>query len=204
MQILVKPSVPDINRFLADLKPNDNITEFIDGETHRKQIPQGSALCLQAQLWDEINAATPHSPQAIAYPNHRCSFGGWSIVPDLAVFLHSPSYPVQRPNGHPQVIHFHSPLDPIYTRYPDWMIEILLPEQDGIHTLRTILHCLSHGTQMVWLIDLNNRLTFVFEPQKSPLEIKGNAILPTPLGLNLALTVDNVLDWIPSSKPEIF
>ena len=203
MQILVKPSVPDIDRFLTDLKPNDNITEFIDGETHCKQIPQGSAIYLQAQLWDEINATVPNLPQAIAYPNHRCSFGGWSIVPDLAVFLDLPASPPLT-QEQPKVVHFHSSLTPVCTRYPDWMIEILVPGQDAIHTIRTVLHCLTHGTQMVWLIDLNNRLTFVFVPDKAPLEIKGNTLLPSPTGLNLSLTVEKILGWVPSRTNRTF
>ncbi|MEM9218007.1 MAG: Uma2 family endonuclease [Cyanobacteria bacterium P01_F01_bin.150] len=202
MQILVEPSRPDIDRFLADLNPNDTTTEFIDGKIHRKQISQGSAIYLQAQLWDEINAATTNSQTAIAYPNHRCSFGGWSIVPDLSVFFSvSPSLSLL-PNLQSSGSHVHSPLTPIHNRYPDWIIAISLPEQDGIHTLRTILHCLSHGTQMAWLIDLNNRLTFVFTPQQTPLEVKGNVVLPTPPGFDLNLTVETVLDWIPAKKSE--
>ena len=205
MQILVKPSVPDIDRFLAELKPNDNSTEFIDGETHRKPIPQGAAIYLQAKLWDEINAATPNPQHAIAYPNYRCSFGGWSIVPDLAVFLkNSPLCAPASVEPQPEVVHFHSSLPPICTQYPDWMIEILVPGQDAIHTMRAVLHCLTHGTQMVWLLDLNNRLMFVFMPHKAPVEVKGNTCLPTPAGVNLALTVENILEWIPTRTNRTF
>lgn len=222
--MLVKPSVPDVNRFLAGLKPNDHTSEFIDGQIYRKHIPQNSEIYLQAQLWDAINAATPHSQQAIAkpshgliaYPNHRCSFGGWSIVLDLAIFLNltTPAPPSPSAVADPEIassnhnvsapdvthtLHFHSSLTPIYTRYPDWMIEILPPEQDAIHAIRTGLHCLAHGTQMVWLIDLNNRLTFVFVPHQTPIEVKGRVPLPTPESLNLALTVDQILSWIPNT-----
>ena len=71
MQILVKPSVSDISHFLSGLKPNDHTSEFIQGQIYRKHIPQDSEIYLQAQLWDAINAATPHPHQAIANPNHR-------------------------------------------------------------------------------------------------------------------------------------
>lgn len=204
MQILVNPSVPDLDRFLVDLKPNDNVSEFIDGKIHRKQLPQGSSVYLQAQLWDEINAATPNLKQAIAYPNHRCSFGGWSIVPDLTIFLDTPSSLSLEDDHQPDVVHFHSSLLSSGTRYPDWMIEILLPDQDAIYSLRAVLHCLKHGTQMAWLIDLNNRLTFVFVPHHPPLEFKGNTPLPTPDGLSLSLNVEKILGWIPSRPNRLF
>ncbi|MGK7887901.1 MAG: Uma2 family endonuclease [Leptolyngbyaceae cyanobacterium] len=210
-QILLKPLFPQLDRFLANLKPSDTRSEFIDGRSYQKPIPQGTTLQLQTQLWDAINAVTPVPQHAIAYPNHRCSFGAWSLVPTLAVFLDSllaPS-PLDQSAASDQPYDCHpsetrSPTSPIlspaYIRCPDWVIEIILPEQSSVQPLRSVLHCLNYGTQMAWLIDPNQSLVFVFQPDAIPCEFKQSQVLPVPSPIDLTLTVEQVLGWIPAKR----
>ncbi|NEQ95710.1 MAG: Uma2 family endonuclease [Cyanothece sp. SIO2G6] len=218
VQILIKPLFPQLDRFLANLKPSDTTREFIDGRGYQKPRPQGTTIHLQTQLWDTINAASPVPQQAIAYPNHRCSFGAWSLVPTLAIFF-DPLLSVPPGDSAPQTDDSqaddsqadnsqadaqppldYSPLTPTYTRCPDWVIEVILPEQHSTQPLRSVLHCLSYGSQMAWLIDPGQHLVFVFRPDASACEFKQNQVLPVPEQVDLTLTVGQILSWIPAKR----
>ena len=182
MHFLIKSSSRQVDRFLAELKPNDTTSEFIDGRVYQKPLPQGTIIQLQTQLWDAINTAAAAQQQAIAYPSQRCSFGGWSIVSDLAMFLNPAPHPWPHTGSN---------------CCPDWMIDILAPGQNSIHVIRAILHGLAHGTQMAWLIDLDNLLILVFIPHGAPYEVKGDHVLPSFPDLDLRLTASQVMSWLP-------
>jgi Uma2 family endonuclease len=50
---------------------------------------------------------------------------------------------------------------------PDWTVEILSPDQSQTKVVRNILHCLAHGTQMGWLIDPEEKVVFVYFPDRT-------------------------------------
>jgi Uma2 family endonuclease len=47
---------------------------------------------------------------------------------------------------------------------PDWTIEILSPDQKYIKVTKNILHCLTHGTQLGWLIDPDEQMVLTYAP----------------------------------------
>jgi Uma2 family endonuclease len=101
-------------------------------------------------LTSAINAALKPSKIGRAYPELRCSFGGRSIVPDIAVFR---ADHIPRDNNGEVANTFSLP--------PDWTIEILSPGQSQSRVIRNILHCLSHGAELGWLLDPEEVCIFV-------------------------------------------
>jgi Uma2 family endonuclease len=75
---------------------------------------------------------------------------------------------------------------------PDWLIEIRSPDQSTLDIQQKILHCLSNGTQLAWLIDIQKKQIWVWENQELPLIYADNDILPS-LNNILELTVVNVM-----------
>jgi len=57
--------------------------------------------------------------------------------------------------------------------YPDWVIEILSPDQSANQVIKTIMVCLQAGTQLAWLIDPKDESVLVLKPQQFP-ELKSD------------------------------
>jgi len=72
-----------LGTFLAmpETKP---ASEFIDGEILEKPMPQGKHRVIQGELVPIINQLK-REKIARAFPELRCTFGGRSTVPDIAV-----------------------------------------------------------------------------------------------------------------------
>jgi Uma2 family endonuclease len=157
--------------------------EFIQGEAIQKPMPGGKHSRLQSRLGSVINAID--SPYE-ALPELRCTFGGRSIVPDLVV-LEKQQIPVDA-NG--EIV------STGINRAPDWMIEVLSPDQSQMKVTRKILHSLRHGGQMGWLIDPVERLVLVYRPNQFPDELVENDLLPTLPGLPLSLSVAQMFSWL--------
>ena len=62
---------------------------------------------------------------------------------------------------------------------PDWLIEIRSPNQSTLDLQTKTLHCLSNGTQIAWLIDIQRQQIWVWENQELPLIYAGTDKLPT-------------------------
>ena len=75
---------------------------------------------------------------------------------------------------------------------PDWLIEIRSPDKSTIDLLNKILHCLSNGTRLAWLIDITRQQIWVWVGEELPLVLSGEDILPT-LGELPELTVNEVV-----------
>ncbi len=153
--------------------------EFLQGEASQKPMPGGKHSRLQASLATAINQLESSYE---AFPELRCTFGGRSIVPDL-VILEKTHIPLDErgeitPNG--------------LATAPDWMIEILSPEQGAMKVTRKILHSLRHGGQMGWLIDPDERVVLLYRPGGLPEELTGDAQLPGLPGIAWSLTVDQL------------
>lgn len=157
--------------------------EFVSGEAIQKPMPGGKHSRLQSRLAAAINAVDSRYE---AFPELRCTFGDRSIAPDLAV-LRSDCIPVDK-NG-----------DIISTGIefaPDWMIEILSPDQSQTKVTRKILHSLRHGSQMGWLIDPDERVVLLYRPNSLPDELDGDVLLPCLPEVNLKLTVAQLFSWL--------
>ncbi len=116
----------------------------------------------------------------------RCNLGDRSIVPDISIFTweHIPKNEQGRIANR-------------FNVHPDWVIEILSPEQSANKVIRKIMFCLSQGTQLAWLIDPEDKSVIIFKPEQVP-EIKcDEEILPVLDSLkNLQLSVQEIFSWL--------
>jgi Uma2 family endonuclease len=169
---------------LPETKPAN---EYISGQVIQKSMPQGQHSLLQRELLLIITAILGNAGIAQIFPELRCTFGGRSIVPDLAVFQNS-RIP-RLPNGR---------IANTFDIYPDWTIEILSPGQSTTKVLKNIRHCLDHGSQMGWLINPEDESVFIGETssQFSILD-DDNSQLPMPeFAVGLLLTVGDIFGWL--------
>ncbi len=168
---------------LPETKP---ASEYINGQVIQKPMPQGKHSKLQARLVITINHLVEEPQIAQAFPELRCTFGGRSIVPDVAVFTWE-RIPVDE-NGD---------IANVFPSAPDWTIEILSPDQNQTKVTNNILHCLNHGTRLGWLIDPEVRGVLVFPPGEQPrLLDKEDELLPVPDFVELRLTVGDLFGWL--------
>lgn len=161
--------------------------EFIDNHIYTKPMPQGQHSTIQGELVTTINAITKKQQIAWAFPELRCTFAGNSIVPDVAVFTWK-----------------HLPVNPdgtIGNRFaiaPDWVIEILSPEQSMSLVTKKILSCLNNGSLLGGLIDPNEKLIFTYTSNNQPQFFeKNNAVIPVPnFAENLHITLGEIFGWL--------
>jgi len=159
--------------------------EYSNGEIIQKPIPKGRHSRLQAKLCTTINLVAEEAKLAYAFPELRCSFGTRSVVPDVAVFrweriLFTPEGEVPDQFALP----------------PDWVIEILSPEQRPNQVLDKILYCLEQGSDLGWFVDPDDRSVLVSLPQQQPILCRGDQNLAMLPGLTLALTANQVFSWL--------
>ncbi|MGF1516673.1 MAG: Uma2 family endonuclease [Nodosilinea sp.] len=150
--------------------------EFIHGQAQQKPKPTLFHSRLQRNLVNAINAQTTTYE---AIQELRCIVPPLSPVPDIVVVavenLPKADGPLQGA--------------------PDWLIEIRSSNQSTLELQAKILHCLTHGTQVVWLIDLQRQRVWVWQGQELPMVCAGGDCLPAlePLG---EFTVDAVMALI--------
>jgi Uma2 family endonuclease len=168
-----------------ELPETQPASEYIDGQIIQKPMPQGEHSTLQGELIIVLNGAL--RPSGRAYPELRCTFGGRSIIPDVAVFR-SERIPRKANGG----------IENVFPIAPDWTIEILSPDQDYRKVAKNISHCLDHGCGMGWLIDPEER-SVVVSPQDSRSRVfeAMEAIVPVPdWAVGLELTVGELFGWL--------
>ncbi|MEA5509785.1 Uma2 family endonuclease [Crocosphaera sp. UHCC 0190] len=160
--------------------------EYINGVIYQKPMPQGEYSTLQGELVSAINKLGKSQKLAYAFPELRCTFGGRSFVPDVAVFSW------QRIPKTPQ-----GKIANKFEIYPDWIIEILSPEQSPNKVIKKILFCLKQGTELGWLIDPEDESVMILKPNQLPEIFSELEILPVLNILdNWQLTVKNIFDWL--------
>lgn len=160
-------------------------SEFIDGEIIQKPMPKGRHSCLQYEICNVINQVTKNDKIAYAFPELRCSFGNRSIVPDIAVFRWQ-QIPFL-PDGE-MLDRFDLP--------PDWIIEILSPEQKPNKVIGNILYYLERGSELGWFLDPDDRSILVFFREGQPILLEENDTLPVLEEIELNLTVERVFSWL--------
>ncbi|BAY44006.1 hypothetical protein SAMD00079811_16000 [Scytonema sp. HK-05] len=169
---------------LPETKP---ASEYIDGQIIQKPMPQGKHSIIQGELVSSINAVTKAKKIAFAFPELRCTFGGRSIVPDVAVFAWQ-RIPIDERGD----------VANVFQAAPDWTIEILSPDQSQTKVTSNILHCLEHGSSLGWLIDPDERAVLVYPPGQQPQFLqKEQEILPVPhLVGDFQLSVGQLFGWL--------
>lgn len=173
---------------LPETKP---ASEYINGQVIQKPMPQGKHSKLQGKLVAVINAIGEETFTVQAFPELRCTFGGRSIVPDVAVFAWE-RIPIDE-NGD---------IANGFEAAPDWTIEILSPEQSLTRVTTNILHCLNHGCQLGWLIDPEERSVLIYPAGQQPQFLEAaDALLPVPeIAGGLRLTVGELFGWLRLGK----
>ncbi len=175
-----------LKEFLA-LPETEPASEYVDSQIIQKPMPQGEHSTIQGELIIAINAVVKPKKVARAFPELRCTFDGRSIVPDVAVFTWE-RIPRKENGG----------VANIFQAAPDWIIEILSPDQSSTKVIKKILHSLKHETQMGWLIDPNEQTIFVYQPRQQP-EVfdEPEQQLPVPsFASELHLAVGNIFGWL--------
>jgi Uma2 family endonuclease len=168
---------------LPETKP---ASEYIDDKIYQKPMPQGEHSTLQSFLVTSINEIGKPQRLAYAFPELRCTFGGMSLVPDIAVFEWS-RIPLLA-NGR-IANKFQIP--------PDWIIEILSPEQSPNRVIRKITFSIQNGANLGWFIDSDDESIMIFQPNQLPEIKQGKDILPvlSVLG-NWQLSAENIFSCL--------
>ncbi len=162
-------------------------SEWIAGEIIQKPMPQGKHSAIQLELAAMINSQLRRSKVARPFPELRCTSGGRSFVPDIAVFTWD--HIARDVSGE---------VANVFTKAPDWTIEILSPEQSQTKVVKNIVHCLKHGTQMGWMIDPDDRTVLVYQPnQEIAIFDADEEMLPMPgFASSLQLTIGELFSWL--------
>jgi Uma2 family endonuclease len=169
---------------LPETKP---ASEYVDGQIIQKPMPQGKHSILQTDLSSTANAVLKPQRIARAFTELRCTFGGRSIVPDIAMFTWDR---IPRDEDGKVANSFQIA--------PDWTIEILSLDQRPTKVIKNILHCLDHQTQMGWMIDpeeegvivyFGDRTVQFFEVAEQPLPVPSFAS-------SFQLTVGELFSWL--------
>ena len=168
---------------LPETKP---ASEYINGEIEQKPMPQGQHSIIQTLLSTAINQVGKSQKLGLALTELRCTFGGRSIVPDLAVFQWQRIPKTDKGR-----------IANKFKIHPDWIIEILSPEQSANKVMKKIIFCINQGTQLGWLIDPKDESVMIFQPNQFP-EIKSDdETLPVLKVLeHWQLSVAEMFSWL--------
>ena len=173
---------------LPETKP---AREYINGQIIQKPMPQGKHSKLQGRLVTVINNIVEKPQIALALPELRCTFGGRSIIPDIAVFTWN-RIPLDEEGD----------IANVFAAHPDWTIEILSPDQSYTKVTNNILHCLNGGCEMGWLLDPAEKSAIAYPAGQQPVFLQeSDLVMPTPgfVG-DFKLTVGELFSWL---KPGI-
>jgi Uma2 family endonuclease len=183
----IKP--PTLEQFLAlpETKPS---SEYIAGNIIHKPMPQGKHSLLRFRLLTFINSILIESKIAIAFSELRCTIAGRSIVPDV-VILENKNIP-KDDDGE---------ISNLITTAPNWVIEILSPDQSTTKVIRNIIHCLECGTEVGWLIDPAEKTIFIYERDKQVqiIDILDPQLLVPTFADAVKLTAGEIFNWL---KPD--
>jgi len=173
-----------IKEFLA-LPETKPASEYIDGQIYQKPMPQFQHSTFQAEIVTAINLISKPQKIAFAFPELRCNFGDVSIVPDIAVMRweNIPFLPNKRVANEAPIA-------------PDWIIEILSPEQSPLRVMNKISLAITNGSELGWLISPAQDLIMVYQGDRFPEKMSGTDILPVLDVLNWQMTVDDVFNLL--------
>jgi len=168
---------------LPEAKP---ALEYLQGKVVQKVSPKTTHSRLQTMLVVRImEHAIPRGMDQL-YVELRCTFGGVSIVPDLAFFL-----PERAPKDERGRL-----VDDVSTP-PDLAIEILSPGQTLKNLGAKLSRCVQDGVRLGWLIQPRRSRVFVFRPDR-PVEalepgevLRGDDVLP-----EFALPLSEMFGWL--------
>jgi Uma2 family endonuclease len=141
-----------LEEFLA-LPEEEPALEFEGGRVTQKVSPQGKHSTLQLEVANRFNQfAVPHK-LAKAFPELRTTFGGYSRVPDISVYLWE-RIPVDLSGK--VADEFREP--------PDIAVEIVSPGQSVNALVRRCLWFVENGVRAAVLLDPSDESALVTRP----------------------------------------
>jgi Uma2 family endonuclease len=169
---------------LPETKP---ASEYVDGEIIQKPMPKGKHSRIQVRFASYANDRLETPKIATVLPELRCTFGGRSTVPDVAVFTWE-RIPRDATGD----------IANTFDAAPDWTIEILSPEQSPTKVTKNILHCLKHGCAMGWLIDPEDRSVVVYPAGQQAVffDEATQVVLVPEFASDVQLTVGELFGWL--------
>jgi Uma2 family endonuclease len=175
-----------LEEFLA-LPETKPAGEYIQDKIVPKPMPQGKHSLLQIKLVIALNSILMDRCIAIAFSELRCTFGGRSIVPDLAIFKNENILKDEQ-----------GEISNVFNSAPDWMIEILSPGQSTTPVINKILHCLKHGTEVGWLIDPAEKSIFIYHSQNTVEMVDdfNQALIVPKFAELVTLTAEDIFSWL--------
>ncbi|MDJ1168029.1 Uma2 family endonuclease [Roseofilum sp. BLCC_M154] len=151
--------------------------EFFQGQAQLKPMPTVDHSIIQKRLTGAIDRAESSYE---AFPELRCTLREQSVVPDITI-IRGERVPVE---------------NTAISGAPDWMIEILSPDQSTTALISKIQLCLQAGTQLGWLVDSTEKVIMVFFPDERMILCRGEDVLPVLEGIELQLTANQVFSWL--------
>ncbi|MBD2653748.1 Uma2 family endonuclease [Synechocystis sp. FACHB-383] len=188
--VLAATKVPTLSleSFLA-LPETKPAQEYCRGIVTQKPMPKGKHSRLQSRLARAIDQVTEEKKIALALTELRCAFGDRSIVPDIAV-IRWQNLPLDSDGE----------IADRFDRAPDWLIEILSPDQSVTLVMEKIIFSLKAGTELAWLVDPMAKSITVFTaslPQVYLAETEIQESLTVFAELeNWSITAAEVFDWL--------
>ena len=146
-----------------DLPERKPALEFEDGVVTRKVSPKARHSILQGTLVQRINRHAEAQKMALAFPELRTTFGGYSLVPDVAVYLWE-RIPTD-PTGEAE--------DDV-REPPDIAVEIVSPRQTVNQLVRRCVWYVDNGVRVALLVDPDDRSVIVFRPDSRTTALRGN------------------------------
>ena len=152
-------------------------------------MPKGKHSRLQSRLAREIDRVAEENRIALALTELRCTFAERSIVPDIAVV---------RWENLPRDAE--GEIADRFTRPPDWIVEILSPDQSVTLLMEKIIFCLNAGTELGWLIDPLVKSVTIFQrglPKVYLAAQNPQEPLTVMAGLEAwQITTTDIFDWL--------
>lgn len=181
----IKPQTQSLVQDFLELSETKPASEFINGKTYQKPIPQFQHSRIQGKLYQAINQIGEDTKVSCAFSELRCTFANQSIVPDIAVIRW-----VKIPFDDTGKITNR------FDNYPDWCIEILSPLQSLTQVLNKLLICSREGTEISWLINAEEEIILVVFPEQKIELYQNDQVLPVLEGIDLTLTPDIIFNWL--------
>jgi Uma2 family endonuclease len=172
---------------LPETKP---ACEYVDGQVVQKVSPKARHSRLQAAFLRRIAELTESNRIGLVFPELRCTFGGRSLVFDVAYFQWDR-------------IHFDdtgAPQDDVLDA-PDFVVEIIFPGQTVAQQTNRLSWCIDHGVQLAWLIDADREHVWVFQPGEAPQCRQGNDELSADaIVAQLVTSPEEIFSWLRPGK----
>ncbi len=147
--------------------------ELLNGQVLQKPMPTFFHSLLQKSL---VRAIDNTNSSYEAFPELRCILSKSSVVPDITIIHQS-----RIPCGNKPI-----------QGAPDWLIEILSPDQSITKLITKIQACLAEGSKLGWLIDSQEEVIMIFLPDQPLRLVSGDDPLIFLDEMSLQLTPNQI------------